>query len=241
MNDRAIGEALLSHLSIIGQVSNEDADAILGLGGEVRSLKRHEDILKPGDAPKWSVVVLRGFLQRYGSRRDGLRQIQSFYIPTDAPSLETLHIEKVQSTLSAVIPSTVGLVPHSDLLDLMDRRPNVRALIWRESLVQSAIFREWLTRNSRLTADARMAHLFCEIFVRSCAVGLNDGESCEMPVTQEMLADALGLTGVHVNRTLQSLRETNMVEHKNGRLFIHDFKRLAAYADFDPAYLHLRR
>jgi len=86
-----------------------------------------------------------------------------------------------------------------------------------------------------------MAHLFCEIFVRSSAVGLNDGESCEMPVTQEMLADALGLTGVHVNRTLQSLRETGMVEHKNGRLFIHDFKRLAAYADFDPGYLHLRR
>jgi hypothetical protein len=85
-----------------------------------------------------------------------------------------------------------------------------------------------------------MAHLFCEIFVRSRSAGLVEQDSCEMPVTQEMLADALGLTGVHVNRTLQTLRDTGMVDHKGGRLFVHDFERLAGYADFDPSYLHLR-
>jgi CRP-like cAMP-binding protein len=241
MSDRSIGQALLSHLSTIGQVSQEDADAIASLHGEIRVVRRQEDILKTGDTPKVSVVVLGGFLQRYNTRRDGSRQIHSFYIPTDAPSLETLHIERMQNNLSAVVQSTIGLIPHSDLYALMAERPNVLALFWRESLVQAAIFREWLTRNSRLTADSRMAHLFCEIYTRSTAAGLTDGESCEMPVTQEMLADALGLTGVHVNRTLQSIRETGMVDHKNGRIFIHDFKGLAAYADFDPDYLHLRR
>ena len=83
-----------------------------------------------------------------------------------------------------------------------------------------------------------MAHLFCEVYQRSSAANLVDRNSCEMPLTQEMLADALGLTGVHVNRTLQQLRETGMVDHKGGRLFMHDFDRLANFADFNPFYLH---
>lgn len=235
-----IGRALLAHLLSIGQLSPEDRDAVLRVKGEVRTLKRHEDVVKAGDKPTAAVVVLRGFLQRYLSRRDGSRQIHAFYIPTDGPSLESIQLDVMDNSLCAVVQSTVGIVPHSELHDLMRGRPNLLRLIWRSSLIQAAMFREWLMRNSRLPADAAMAHLFCEIFVRSKAAGLVEDESCDMPVTQEMLADALGLTGVHVNRTLQTLRDTGMVEHKSGKLFVHDFARLAGYADFDPAYLHLR-
>jgi len=235
-----IGRALLAHLMSIGDLTPEDREAVLQVDGEVRSLKRHEDVVKAGDRPTTSVVVLRGFLQRYVSRRDGSRQIHAFYIPSDAPSLESLQLDRMDNSLCAVVPSTVGLVPHSELLALMHGRPDLLRLIWRSSLIQAAMFREWLMRNSRLPADAAMAHLFCEMYHRSKAAGLVEHGSCEMPVTQEMLADALGLTGVHVNRTLQTLRDTGAVEHKGGRLFVHDFDRLADYADFDPRYLHLR-
>jgi CRP-like cAMP-binding protein len=235
-----IGETLVAHLSSIGNLAREDRDAVLRLEGEVRTLKRHEDIVKAGDSPKAAVVVLGGFLQRYVSRRDGSRQIHAFYVPTDAPSLESLHLDVMDNNLCAVVQSTVGLVAHSDLRRLMHDRPNVQALMWRSSLIQAAMFREWLMRNSRLAADAAMAHLFCEIYTRSRAAGLVEGGSCDMPVTQEMLADALGLTGVHVNRTLQTLRDTGMVEHKSGRLLVYDYERLASFGDFDPAYLHLR-
>ena len=85
-----------------------------------------------------------------------------------------------------------------------------------------------------------MAHMFCEIYTRSAAAGLVEQNSCIVPLTQEMLGDALGLTGVHVNRTLQQLRETGLVDHQRGRLFVYDFAGLASFADFDPAYLHLR-
>jgi len=85
-----------------------------------------------------------------------------------------------------------------------------------------------------------MAHLFCEMFVRCKAAGVGSGDSCDVPLTQDMLAEALGLTAVHVNRTLQQLRETGLVDHKSGILVVNDFKRLASYADFDPAYLQLR-
>ena len=208
--------------------------------GDTRLLKRHEDVVKAGDKPTAAVVLIRGFLQRYLSRRDGSRQIHAFYIPTDAPSLESLQLERMDNSLCAIVPSTVGIVPHSELHALMHGRPEVLRLVWRSSLIQAAMFREWLMRNSRLPADAAMAHLFCEMFYRSRAAGLVEDGGCDMPFTQEMLADALGVTGVHVNRTLQTLRDTGAVDHKGGRLFVHDFDRLAQYGDFDPAYLHLR-
>lgn len=235
-----IGRALLGHLLSIGNLPPEDQEAVLQVKGDVRALRRHEDVVKAGDRPKAAVVLIRGFLQRYVTRRDGSRHVHAFYIPTDAPSLESLQLYVMDNSLCAVVQSTVGLVPHSELHALMDGRPQLLSLIWRSSLIQASIFREWLVRNSRLPADAAMAHLFCEIFVRSRSAGLVEQDSCEMPVTQEMLADALGLTGVHVNRTLQTLRDTGMVDHKGGRLFVHDFERLAGYADFDPSYLHLR-
>jgi CRP-like cAMP-binding protein len=235
-----IGEALAKHLNRVGVLSPEDRQAVLEVKGEVRLVRRHEDIVKSGSAPTFCVLVLRGFLQRYSSRRDGSRQVHSFYIPGDAPSLESIHLDIMDNSICAVVNSEVALIPHAEIKSLLAARPAVDALVWRSSLVQASIYREWLMRNSRLPADAAMAHLFCEMYVRSDAAGLVDQNSCDVPLTQEVLADALGLTGVHVNRTLQSLRETGFVDHKNGRLFVHDVRKLASFADFEPLYLHLR-
>lgn len=235
-----IGEALCKHLSTIGELSKEDADALVSVRGEVRTLQKGRDILSAGDVPHFSVVVLKGFLCRHSCKRDGTRQIHSFYMPSDAPSLETLHIDYVDNSLGAVGQSTVGIIPHPELFRLMERRPGIQALLWRETLIQAAVFREWLTRNSTLPAHSAMAHLFCEIFVRAEAAGLVFASSCEMPTTQETLANALGLTAVHVNRTLQLLRESGMVDLKNGRLYIHDYEKLAELGEIHPHYLHLR-
>jgi len=237
---RVIGEAFLNHLLRLGDLAPEDSRAVVELNGEVRTLRRHEEIIKAGDTPNFSFVVINGFLQRYTSRRDGSRQIHSFYIATDAPSLESLHAGRVDNNLCAVVSSQVGMIAHSDLDELMRAHPNVGRLVWRSILAQSSIYREWLMRNSRMAADASMAHLFCEMYARYNAAGLGNGDRCDVPLTQDMLAEALGLTAVHVNRTLQQLRETGMVDHKGGILFVNDFKRLASYADFDPAYLHLK-
>jgi CRP-like cAMP-binding protein len=236
---RVIGQSLLNHLSRFGDLTDDDCDAVTRLPGELKALKRHEDVSKAGTAPCFSVVVVTGFLQRHVSRRDGSRQIHSFYLPGDAPSLESLHLDYLDSNLGAAIPSEVAMIPHAELHGLMRERPSVQKLVWRSSLIQSSLYREWLTRNSRLTASGGMAHMFCEIYLRAKAAGLVESNSCEMPLTQEMLADALGLTGVHVNRTLQQLRELGFVDHHRGRLFVHDFDRLASFSDFDPTYLHL--
>jgi CRP-like cAMP-binding protein len=236
-----IGEALCKHLSCIGELPDEDARALLRVKGEVRTVDKGKDILSAGDVPHFSVVVLKGFLCRHSWKRDGTRQIHSFYIPTDAPSLETLHIDYLDNSLAAVVTSTIGVIPHPEIFRIMEERPRLQALLWRETLVQAAVFREWLARNSTLPAHSAMAHLFCEMFVRAEAAGLLAANSCEMPTTQETLAHALGLTAVHVNRTLQLLRESGLIDLKNGRLYVHDYQKLAELADFDPHYLHLRK
>ena len=112
--------------------------------------------------------------------------------------------------------------------------------MWRQTLVQGAIVREWLMRNSNMPAHAAMAHLFCEMFTRSKAAGLVEGDTCDLPVTQEMLSDAVGLTPVHVNRTMMLLRDAGAVEWRGGKLRIIDWEKLSKTADFDPYYLHLR-
>lgn len=237
-----IGAALISHLALFGNLSADDREALLSIKGTIRHLLRGEDVLVVGESPKESVIVLEGFLQRYTLNAHGSRQIHSFYMPTDAPSLETIHIDYMDNNLGAVVSSKVGIVQHTELLRILDERPTVQSLVWRETLVQASIFRMWLMRNSRSAALQKLAHLFCEIATRHMAAGSMTADgSCALPITQTDLADALGLTPVHANRTLMLLRETGSVEWRSGGLKIHDWARLQEIAEFDPTYLHLRK
>ena len=237
---RPVGETLASHLMSFGELPAADRDALAGLKAEVRDVPRLADVLGSGDHPTHVVIVLSGLLYRYRVGPEGARQIHSFYLPSEAPSLETLYIDYMDNNLGAVVPSKVGLVSHDQLYRLIDERPETRKLLWRQTLVQAAIFREWLVRNSTMPAHAALAHLFCEMFTRAAAAGLTSDNSCALPLTQELVADALGLTAVHTNRTLRALRETGAVEWRGGRLIVHDWPRLREIARFDPIYLHLR-
>ena len=146
----------------------------------------------------------------------------------------------MDNSLGAVVHSKVGLISHDQLYRLIDQRPEIRKLLWRQTLVQAAIFRAWLARNSNLPADGSLAHLFCELFTRAQAAGLTTDHSCALPLTQELAASALGLTPVHTNRTLQALRETGAVDWRGGRLTVKNWSQLSQIARFDPHYLHLR-
>ena len=138
---REIGEVLVRHLGLIGELSAEDEEALLSVRGQIRDLQRGEDVLTDGERPAHSVVVIDGLLQRYTVGPQGKRQIHSFYIPTDTPSLEAVHIGVMDNNLGALTPTRVGLVPLPELHRMMGLRPNVLSLIWRETLVQAAILR----------------------------------------------------------------------------------------------------
>ena len=236
-----IGEALLAHLSSVGTLGREDSEAVRRITGEVRTIRRYKDILSPGEVPRSLVIVLKGLLARHKISGTGIRQIHAFCMPTDAPTLEALHLDYVDDSLGALVSSTVGFVPYERLLRVKEERPRVAALMERAGVLQGSVCRQWLMRNCTLPAHASMANLFCEIYARADAAGLVDDGSCELPVTQQNLGEALGLTAVHVNRTLQRLRQSGLVQLKLGRLIIDDFDKLAKLAHFDADYLHLTR
>ncbi|HEX9932378.1 MAG TPA: Crp/Fnr family transcriptional regulator [Allosphingosinicella sp.] len=235
-----IGGVIEKRLGLIGELDAQDAAALRTLDGEVRDVARGEDLLREGDRPGTSVVVVSGLLYRYNLSAQGRRQIHSVYIASDTPSLETIHLDYMDNNLGALAPSRVGIVTHDELHRVMEERPKLRALIWRETLVQASIFRLWLMRNSQMLAHTQVAHFFCELMTRARAAGVADGDTLELPITQEELGDALGMTGVHVNRTLMILRTGGLIEFRSGRLKVLDWERLAETAEFDPSYLHLR-
>jgi CRP-like cAMP-binding protein len=235
-----VGEILERHLGLIGPLSREDAAALHTLAFEVRDVGRGEDLLRHGDRPTTSVVVLGGFLQRYTISPQGRRQVHSVYMATDAPCLETINLDYMDNNLGALAASRVGIIPHSELHRVMAERPNLARLFWRETLVQASLFREWLVRNSQMLAHAQLAHFFCEMLTRAKAAGIADGDSMELPLTQEDLGDAIGMTSVHVNRTLAMLRTAGLAELRGGRLSVLDPARLEEVAEFDPSYLHLQ-
>lgn len=236
-----IGDLLVRRLRLIGPLSEADGELLRGVSGTVQDLRRGEEILKAGDRPADVVVVLSGLLQRCSMTADGKRQLHSVYLRGDTPSLETLHIGVMDSNLVASAPSRVALVPHAELDRVMRASPNVLALLWRETLVQASIYRTWLVRNSQMLAHAQLAHFFCEFITRAEAAGLAERGCCDLPMTQEDLADALGMTPIHINRTLMLLRAGGMIEFQGGRLRVPDRAKLTEVAAFDPAYLHYRQ
>ncbi len=236
----AIGVVLVRHLGLIGELSDGDREALLSIDGEIRWVERGEDIIEIGDHPTHVVVVLSGLLHRYTLDPHGIRQIHAFYLPTDTPSLETLHIGVMDNSLGALTRSQIGLVPHSALFAMMADRPSLVGPLWHETLVQASIVRAWLMRNSQMLAHAQMAHLFCELVARARAAGLVVDNHCPLPITHEDLGDALGLTPIQVNRTLMILRARAIVNFSDGRLSVLDWDQLVEVAEFDPSYLHFQ-
>ncbi len=207
----------------------------------VRELDSHEDFIRQGDRPKVSAIVVEGMLARYHLLPNGARQYLSFHLAGDMPDSQCLFIEVMDHAVCAIGKAVVASVPHRDLMKLFDSRPKVGAAIWRETLIDAAIFREAITNNSARSAPARMAHLFCELFYRSRASGLTRDDTCILPIGLNQLGEALGLSLATVNRALANLRDTDLADLKSGSLTIRNWAGLADCGEFNPRYLHLRR
>ncbi len=202
-----------------------------------RMLGSRESIIQEGDPPFDVHLVLSGLACRSKSLLDGERQIVAFMVPGDLCSFSSFILNRTDHTLSTIGPCTVAYVPRGRILEMLQRPHLVRALWW-SSLVDEAVLREWLTNLGQRDAQHRMAHLFCELHLRMDVVGLADNGAFDLPLTQADLAEALGLSTVHVNRSLQSLRADGLIQFRSGRLTIPDVDRLRKTSGFDPTYLH---
>jgi hypothetical protein len=192
-------------------------DMVLDCGGEiVGPVARFDHALALAHKAEFGVAVLRQHLQ-------------------------SLHLKVLDNSVSTISQCRVGFITHDTLSDLCTRYPRLAAAFWRETLIDAAIFREWVMNVGRREGSSRMAHVLCELLVRLKAVGLVEDHVCDLPITQSEFADALGFTTVHVNRVLQQLRAEGLIMTQGTTLKVPDWNKLKEAGEFDPTYLHLVR
>jgi CRP-like cAMP-binding protein len=230
---------MIRKLESIFTLNYDERRALENLPMQVVAIKADQDIVREGDRPSRSCLILSGFACTYKVTAGGKRQIVSFNLPGDIPDLQSLHLTVLDNSISTISPCRVGFIPHEVLRDICDRYPRIASAFWRETLIDASIFREWVMNVGQREAYNRMAHVLCELLTRLRAVGLAEGHSCDLPITQGEFADALGVTNVHVNRVLQQMRADGLIELSGDRLNIPDWDRLKEVGEFDPTYLHL--
>ncbi|MGY6563773.1 Crp/Fnr family transcriptional regulator [Halomonas sp. KM-1] len=233
-------ELMIRKLDSIFPLSDEEIGALRHLPILVKALKADREIVGIGERPAQSCLILEGFTCAYKLSHLGKRQIMALHVPGDMPDLQSLHLAVMDMSIASISACTVGFIQHEDLRRLCDQNPRLTAAFWRETLVDASIYREWLLNVGQRDAYTRMAHLVCEILMRLKAVGLVEKWSFQWPITQEKLADALGISAVHVSRTLQALRADGLIQIEKTQVSVPDWEKLKEAGEFDPLYLHLQ-
>ena len=234
-----VGSPLIRTLKSTGQIVLEHAQALRDTPVHERSFASGQDIVLAGEPAIYCIIVLKGFAASSKIGTSGKRQITAFHIPGDMPDLQTLHLDRTDTAISALHGTTVAFIRHDDIRALCHRHPEINDAFWRLTLIDAARLTEWMFNVGQRQASTRLAHLFCEIYVRMRAVGLAADGECAFPVAQTEIADATGISPVHVNRMIQELRHAGLIRLAARTLQIPDLPKLMHHGDFDPAYLHL--
>ena len=204
----------------------------------VQELPARHTMMRRGELVNTSALLIEGFMCRYLDDRDGYRQLVSVHVPGDFVDLHGFPMKRLDHDIATLGPCKLAIYEHRTLAEIIERRPHLTRLLWFSTLLDAAIHREWIFRMGRLGAEGRVAHLFCELNARLAMVGLADQGRFLLPATQADLAEACGITGVHVNRVLRLMRERDLLLFRAGEAQIRDLARLQAVAEFDPAYLY---
>lgn len=223
------------------EISPEEERVIRDMVSHTIQVPADRPVVRAGETLKDSMILLRGWAARAKDLPSGQRQFAEIHLPGDFTDLHSFTLKRLDHDVMAITPCTFAIVPHDRLKVMTERMPHLTRVYWFATNLDAAIHREWALSLGRRSAIGRTAHLFCELLVRLEIVDLTNGYSYDCPLTQVELAESLGLTSVHVNRTLQELRRRGVIELENRRLTILDLDALKAIAEFDPAYLYLEK
>jgi CRP-like cAMP-binding protein len=233
--DNPLGRKLNRFIAL----NESEMHTVHGLNTRIISVPADREVIHEGDQPTDCDLLLDGIVCRFTSLTDGRRQIVGFNFPGDIFDAQSFLLNRMDHSILALTHCRIAVIAHETLRRVFEEYPRIGLAVWKDSLIDAAIFRQWVTNIGRRDALARSAHLLCETYARMASVGLVAENSVHWPMTQVELADALGISAVHVNRTLQQLRKMGVASIERQRLTIHDWPRLKAIADFDAAYLHL--
>jgi CRP-like cAMP-binding protein len=231
---------LVRKLDHIFPLTSEEKALLDSVCTRTLDFEANEHLVLDGDRPTDCNLLLHGMTCRNHVTAGGKRQIFSFHIPGDIFDAQSFLLQKMDHTVTALTACTVALIPHSKMVEITERYPRIARAIWKDTLVDAAVFREWIMNVGQRNAHQRLAHLMCELYVRHDVMGLAEGLSIPWPITQQDFGDATGLSSVHVNRTLMDIRGKGLITLTKSRLTIHDWEGLVKEGEFDPDYLHLK-
>lgn len=212
--------------------------ALNALVSNSRIVGDRQDLISEGENPKCVRLIMEGLAYRYKALPGGQRQIMALLVPGDFCDVRISLLREMDHSVGTLTKCRVVEIPNDAIERITAAHPGIRRAFWWATLVDEAILREWLVGMGQRPADQRLAHLFCELHVRFKTVGLAPASSFDLPLSQIDLGDVLGLSPVHVNRVLQSLRSQQLIAFNSGKVVIPDVGRLRKLAGFDDAYLH---
>jgi CRP-like cAMP-binding protein len=215
-----------------------DRDALLGLQHNVKTLPAGAHVVRDGERPDYCTLLLTGFAYRYKLTGEGGRQIISFHCPSEFLDTQNSFLGVADHSVQMLTEGEVALMPQGILQELALNRPGIARALWIDTLIDASIFREWVVNVGRRDSRSRVAHLLCEFSLRLEATGLAKNHQYELPMTQEQLADAVGLTSVHVNRVLKQLGEEGLIRRDRRSVTILDWTLMRQAGDFNERYLH---
>lgn len=232
---------LIIQLELIADLTESEREQLRALPLRLRKVAARTDIVSEGDQAVETCLILDGLVCRYKTTGEGARQILSFHFPGDLPDLQSLYLECMDHGIASITSTRVAFIPHQALRSLAAREPGIAAALAKHALVDASIFREWILNVGQRQATERIAHLFCEFYVRARLLDSGaEQDSILLPFTQAELGDATGLSVVHVNRVLQKIRGQGLIENKGHNYTVTDWPGLQRAGDFNARYLHLK-
>lgn len=212
---------------------------MLGLKGHAKLVAPQVDFVLQGEEVEHACLIVKGLAGRFGRNSEGARQITCLYLPGDMGDLPSVVSPKAGWGLVALTGTTILCVAHADLRRITAMHPGLAEAFWRDCVADGSIFSEWVVNVGRRDAITRIAHLLCEMAIRSEQAGHGDRCSFALPLTQADLGDATGLTSVHVNRTLRELRTRSAVTFHKGRVTVPDWDELVSIGEFNADFMLL--
>jgi CRP-like cAMP-binding protein len=226
-------EMMIRKLRQHSELPNENIEALRSIIAPSRNLPEDSSIFREGDLSTRCCVILSGFAYRSKVSEDGKRQILSFHVAGDMPDLHGLPLKRMDYDLMTLSEAQLGFIDHEALEQILDGRPALARALWRESLIDAALFRQWIVNLGARSAPGRLAYLIAELRQRLGAMGLVVNEQFEFPITQSKLADALGVSAVHVNRVLQSFRTQGILDVRRRIVTLGDFEKILQLGGLD--------
>ncbi len=227
-------------LSGLADFTTRDIAVLEAVTAQPRRYAARQDLIREGDETGPMFVALEGWLCRYKILPSGSRQIMAFMMPGDACDLHIKLLAEMDHGIQAVTPATVATVARAEMQAMMQEHPNVARAMYTAQLIDEGIMRAWIVSMGRRSSIERVAHLICELYLRARNIGLTEGDEFALPLSQLILADALGMTPVHINRVLKELRLAGAMALSRGSVIIMAPSKLVQIAGFDENYLHRR-